>query len=125
MKPRGGKRSNEPNRRSLEASTPSSPHPSGPLGRSFRCLYPDPSRPRRPHRPREPLAPMLGEGAPPPDISALRHAYGFDASLSQQYTNYWRGILHADLGQSLRLDDSVTHLILQRYPYTLVLTLAA
>ena len=28
-------------------------------------------------------------------------------------------------GQSLRLHDSVLHLILQRYPYTLALTLAA
>jgi ABC-type dipeptide/oligopeptide/nickel transport system permease component len=75
--------------------------------------------------PGDPIVQMLGEGATASDISALRHAYGFDASLSQQYTNYWRGILHADLGQSLRLDDSVTHLILQRYPYTLILTLAA
>ena len=35
------------------------------------------------------------------------------------------GLLHGDLGQSLRLHDSVLHLILQRYPYTLALTLAA
>ena len=68
---------------------------------------------------------MLGEGATASDISALRHAYGLDAPLGQQYTHYWHGILHADLGQSLRLHDSVTHLILQRYPYTLALTLAA
>src|ERR1700728_3212640 len=75
--------------------------------------------------PGDPIVQMLGEGATTADISALRHAYGFDAPLSQQYTHYWHGILHADLGQSLRLHDSVTHLILQRYPYTLALTLAA
>jgi len=34
-------------------------------------------------------------------------------------------VLHANLGESLRLHDSVTHLVLQRYPYTLALTLAA
>ena len=68
---------------------------------------------------------MLGEGATASDISALRHAYGLDAPLSQQYTHYWHGLLHADLGQSLRLHDSVTHLVLQRYPYTLALTFAA
>jgi peptide/nickel transport system permease protein len=34
-------------------------------------------------------------------------------------------VLRGDLGHSLRLNDSVTHLILQRYPYTLELTLAA
>jgi ABC-type dipeptide/oligopeptide/nickel transport system permease component len=39
--------------------------------------------------------------------------------------HYWRGIVHGNLGQSLRLHDSVLHLILQRYPYTLALTAAA
>jgi ABC-type dipeptide/oligopeptide/nickel transport system permease component len=75
--------------------------------------------------PGDPIVQMLGEGANSADIAALRHAYGFDAPLSQQYVHYWRGILHGDLGQSLRLHDSVTHLVLQRYPYTLALTLAA
>ncbi len=75
--------------------------------------------------PGDPVVQMLGEGASAADISALRHAYGFDAPLSQQYVRYWRGILHGDLGQSLRLHDSVMHLVLQRYPYTLALTLAA
>lgn len=75
--------------------------------------------------PGDPIAQMLGEGANTADIAALRHAYGFDTPLSQQYVHYWHGILHGDLGQSLRLHDSVTHLVLQRYPYTLALTLAA
>src|SRR4029077_7420571 len=75
--------------------------------------------------PGDPIVQMLGEGATASDVSALRHSYGLDAPLSQQYTHYWHGLLHADLGQSLRLHDSVTHLILQRYPYTLALTIAA
>jgi ABC-type dipeptide/oligopeptide/nickel transport system permease component len=75
--------------------------------------------------PGDPIVQMLGEGATASDISALRHSYGLDAPLSQQYTHYWHGLLHVDLGQSLRLHDSVTHLILQRYPYTLALTIAA
>jgi ABC-type dipeptide/oligopeptide/nickel transport system permease component len=75
--------------------------------------------------PGDPIVQMLGEGATAADISALRHSYGLDAPLLQQYTRYWLGIFHADLGQSLRLHDSVTHLILQRYPYTLALTFAA
>jgi ABC-type dipeptide/oligopeptide/nickel transport system permease component len=75
--------------------------------------------------PGDPIVQMLGEGATASDISALRHSYGLDAPLSQQYTHYWHGLLHLDLGQSLRLHDSVTHLILQRYPYTLALTIAA
>ncbi|HEX4154046.1 MAG TPA: ABC transporter permease [Acidobacteriaceae bacterium] len=75
--------------------------------------------------PGDPIVQMLGEGATAADIASLRHAYGLDAPLSQQYMHYWRGIAHANLGQSLRLHDSVMHLILQRYPYTLALTAAA
>ena len=75
--------------------------------------------------PGDPVVVMLGEGATAADISALRHAYGLDAPLGVQYLHYWQGIFHGDLGQSLRLHDSVTHLVLQRYPYTLALTLAA
>jgi peptide/nickel transport system permease protein len=75
--------------------------------------------------PGDPIVQMLGEGATASDIGALRHAYGLDAPLSEQYSHYWRGVLHADLGQSLRLHDSVVHLVLERYPYTLALTLAA
>jgi ABC-type dipeptide/oligopeptide/nickel transport system permease component len=75
--------------------------------------------------PGDPIAQMLGEGATAADMDALRHSYGLDAPLGQQYAHYWHGILHADLGQSLRLHDSVTHLVLERYPYTLALTIAA
>ncbi len=75
--------------------------------------------------PGDPIVQMLGEGATAADVSALRHAYGLDRPLGQQYASYWRGIAHADLGQSLRLHDSVIHLVAQRYPYTLALTAAA
>ena len=75
--------------------------------------------------PGDPIVQMLGEGATAADVSTLRHAYGLDAPLGQQYVHYWRGIVHADLGQSLRLHDSVLRLILQRYPYTLALTMGA
>ena len=75
--------------------------------------------------PGDPIVQMLGEGATASDVSALRHSYGLDAPLSQQYVHYWHGVAHLDLGQSLRLHASVTRLILERYPYTLVLTAAA
>jgi len=75
--------------------------------------------------PGDPIVQMLGEGATASDIDALRHSYGLDAPLGQQYAHYCRGILHADLVSSLRRHDSVLHLVLQRYPYTLALTLAA
>ena len=75
--------------------------------------------------PGDPVEQMLGEGASSTDLATLRHQYGLDKPLRQQYIEYWRGVLHGDLGQSLRLHDSVTHLVLQRYPYTLELTIAA
>ena len=75
--------------------------------------------------PGDPIAQMLGEGAPAADLQAARHAYGLDLPLGQQYFNYWKGVLHGDLGTSFRYNQSVTRLLLQRYPYTLQLTIAA
>ena len=75
--------------------------------------------------PGDPIVQMLGEGATAADVSKLRHDYGFDLSLPVQYTHYLSGVAHADLGQSLRLRDSVMRLVLARYPYTLALALAS
>jgi ABC-type dipeptide/oligopeptide/nickel transport system permease component len=75
--------------------------------------------------PGDPIQQMLGEGAASADVEAARHAYGLDVPLGRQYVNYWKGVLHGDLGRSLRLDQPVGALIRQRYPYTLFLTLAA
>src|ERR1039457_3434222 len=75
--------------------------------------------------PGDPILEMLGEGATPADIGALRHQYGLDQPLWKQCLHYWNGVLHGDLGNSIRLHDTVAHLVAQRYPYTLALTVAA
>src|ERR1051325_9195811 len=75
--------------------------------------------------PGDPIVQMLGEGAPIGDVQALRHTYGFDLPLAQQYINYWKGVLHGDLGQSIRFNQHVGALVAQRYPYTLLLTASA
>ncbi len=75
--------------------------------------------------PGDPIQQMLGEGAAAGDIQAARHAYGLDVPLGQQYLNYWKGVLHGDLGKSLRFNQGVTSLIAKRYPFTLQLTLAS
>jgi len=75
--------------------------------------------------PGDPILQMLGEGAPAADIAATRHAYGLDAPLTEQYLHYWKGVLHGDLGPSLRFNQNAGKLIAQRYPYTLQLTIAA
>jgi ABC-type dipeptide/oligopeptide/nickel transport system permease component len=75
--------------------------------------------------PGDPIQTMLGDGATAADITSLRHQYHLDLPLHLQYFEYWKGVLRGDLGESIRLHDSVAHLIVQRYPYTLVLTLCA
>ena len=75
--------------------------------------------------PGDPILQMLGEGAPATDVAATRHAYGLDLPLGQQYLHYWNGVLHGDLGPSIRFNQSVSRFIAERYPFTLQLTVAA
>ena len=75
--------------------------------------------------PGDPIQQMLGEGASAADMQAARHAYGLDVPVGQQYLNYWKGVLHGDLGRSLRFDQPVARMVAQRYPQTLQLTVAA
>ena len=75
--------------------------------------------------PGDPIQAMLGEGAASADIQAARHAYGLDQPVSKQYIQYWKGLLHGRLGQSIRLNQDVARVIWDRYPYTLRLTVAA
>ncbi|MGD0736182.1 MAG: ABC transporter permease [Terracidiphilus sp.] len=75
--------------------------------------------------PGDPILQMLGDGATPADLTALRHQYGLDQPLWMQYLHYWNGVVHGDLGTSIRLHDTVANLIWARYPYTMALTLTA
>jgi len=75
--------------------------------------------------PGDPIQQMLGENAAAADVQAMRHAYGLDVPLPQQYVNYWKGVLRGDLGRSLRFDQPVSKIVLQRYPWTLQLTVAS
>src|SRR4051794_24570975 len=68
--------------------------------------------------PGDPIQQMLGEGAASADMDAARHAYGLDVPISRQYVNYWRNLLRGDLGRSFRFDQSVSRIILERYPAT-------
>jgi ABC-type dipeptide/oligopeptide/nickel transport system permease component len=75
--------------------------------------------------PGDPIEAMLGEGAAATDLQAARHAYGLDQPVGKQYLQYWNGVLHGRLGQSIRLNQDVASVIWERYPYTLRLTIAA
>jgi len=75
--------------------------------------------------PGDPVRNALGDNATPAQVFALKQKLGLDLPLAQQYANYWRGVLHGDLGVSLaNPNDKVLDRILVRYPATLELALA-
>jgi peptide/nickel transport system permease protein len=75
--------------------------------------------------PGDPILQILGEGANQSDVDSLRHQYFLDQPLWRQYLHYWNGVLHGDLGSSIRLHDTVWNLVAHRYPYTLALAVSA
>jgi len=75
--------------------------------------------------PGDPVQAMLGESASPQDVAQLRAKLGLDRPLLQQYASFAAGVLHGDLGTSLRTNQPVTGVILERMPATLELAVAA
>lgn len=61
--------------------------------------------------PGDPILQMLGQGATPADISSLRHLYGLDQPLWKQFVLYWAGVVHGNLGVSIRLHETVVSAI--------------
>jgi peptide/nickel transport system permease protein len=95
--------------------------------------------------PGDPAVAILGDQATPEQIAQFREKHGLDRpsfffsivsgqdgnylfrwnGWNNRYTEYWRGILHGDLGKSFRTDRPVLDLILERYPATILLAFAA
>jgi peptide/nickel transport system permease protein len=75
--------------------------------------------------PGDPVEQMLGPDAQAADVQQLRHNLGFDLPLGEQYVRYLQGLFTGDLGRSFRFNVSVRILLLERYPATLELALAA
>jgi len=75
--------------------------------------------------PGDPAQAMLGEAASQKDVEDLRHRLGLDQPLIAQYGHFLRGVVHGDLGTSLRTGMPVTGQILERLPATLELAAAA
>lgn len=75
--------------------------------------------------PGDPVEMMLGEGARPGDVEALRQRLGLDRPLPEQYFSFLTGLLRGDLGTSLHFDRPVSQVLLQHFPATLELALAA
>lgn len=74
--------------------------------------------------PGDPVRNSLGENATEQQLADLRHKLGLDLPLSQQYVNYWKGLLRGDLGTSLVNGEDVFERIMSRYPATIQLALA-
>ena len=95
--------------------------------------------------PGDPAIAVLGEQATPEQLTQFRAKHGLDRpafffgipsdetghrhlrwyGLDNRYSDYWRAILHGDLGTSFRTERPVFELITERYPATIELAIAA
>ena len=95
--------------------------------------------------PGDPAIAILGEQATPEQVTQFRLKHGLDRppffisfpadqsgnrafrwnGMNNRYVEYWRAILHGDMGRSFRTDRPVVDLILERYPATIELAIAA
>ncbi len=75
--------------------------------------------------PADPVAAILGPQAPPEAIEREKQRWGLDKPIYVQYIRYLSGILHGDLGVSLRTRRPVLEDIKEFFPATVELALAA
>jgi peptide/nickel transport system permease protein len=75
--------------------------------------------------PADPVAASLGAGATPDLIALRRHELGFDKPLWVQYERFLAGVLHGDLGTSIRTRSSVAGDIAHFAPTTIELAVAS
>jgi ABC-type dipeptide/oligopeptide/nickel transport system permease component len=75
--------------------------------------------------PGDPVQAMLGEGATPADVAELRTKLGLDRPLYVQYESFLVGLVHGDLGTSIRTNEPVTQAIAERVPATVELAFAS
>lgn len=75
--------------------------------------------------PGDPVEMMLGEGAQPADVEALRARLGLDRPLAAQYGHFLAGLARLDLGESLHFDRPVSKLLAESFPATAELAFAA
>src|SRR5919106_4085476 len=75
--------------------------------------------------PGDPGLVMLGERATAERIAEVRRGLGLDQPLAVQYLIYLRNILTGNLGRSIHTNTRVTEELLERFPATIELSLAA
>ncbi|HSE34419.1 MAG TPA: ABC transporter permease [Pyrinomonadaceae bacterium] len=95
--------------------------------------------------PGDPAVAILGDQATPEQFAQFRQKHGLDRppfffsfprdasnqrhfvwhGTDNRYTDYWRALIHGDMGLSFRNDRPVMALILERYPATIELAIVA
>ena len=75
--------------------------------------------------PGDPASALLGERATASRIAEVRHRYGLDRPIVEQYWDYLKTTASGDLGQSIASRRSVMSEIRQRFPATLQLAIVA
>jgi peptide/nickel transport system permease protein len=75
--------------------------------------------------PGDPIQIMLGMQTSPDAVDALRHEFHFDQPLYKQYLIWVGDVIQGDLGRSVRLNQSVSSLLAERFPVSFRLAFAA
>lgn len=68
--------------------------------------------------PGDPALALAGEERDPQVIAFLRHKYHLDEPLPVRYGLWINGVLHGDLGESIRINQPVLDLVVQKLPVT-------
>jgi peptide/nickel transport system permease protein len=75
--------------------------------------------------PGDPAIAMAGEDRDPNVVAYLRGKFHLDEPLPVRYGYWLRGLLHGDLGESVRIQKPVTELIVEKLPVTIELAVLA
>lgn len=75
--------------------------------------------------PGNPAATLLGPQASVQEVEKMMVEMGLNKSYPEQFFNYARNLLGGDLGYSYAYNTNVTELIMERFPNTIILTVAA
>jgi peptide/nickel transport system permease protein len=75
--------------------------------------------------PADPAVAMAGAKADPHTLAMIRHELGLDQPLYVQYGRYLDRAIHGNLGRSYIRRESVTRLIVSRFPATAILAVCA
>ena len=73
----------------------------------------------------DPVQSLLGPDATNEEIAQFREAWGLDRPLPEQYLRYVGNVLRGEFGRSYRDGRSVSEIVGERVPWTLLLTLTA